>query len=248
MPLMKDLNEDSLHRAQREGRIARPHLILASGSPRRAELLREYGYNFEVIRPPFDEPPPPTRHANPAQWAETVSLQKAESVAALVRACSESPLPRQEDLRPKTPLPLGGRGQDEGVSRHSPNNCWILAGDTVVAIGGRIFGKPADRADAQAILRSLAGTTHRVITGVTLLDAVTGKRLMRHDVTLVTMRPLSDREIADYLDTNAWQGKAGAYGIQDRGDAFVERIDGSFTNVVGFPMELIRRMLDEWTR
>jgi septum formation protein len=189
-----------------------PRLILASGSPRRAELLREYGYNFEVIHPPFDEPPAPIRHANPVEWAETVSFLKAESVAALVK------------------------------------NGWILSGDTVAAIDDRIFGKPADRADAEAILRSLAGTTHRVITGITLLDAATGRRLIRHDITHVTMRSLSDREIADYLDTNAWQGKAGAYGIQDRGDAFVERIDGSFTNVVGFPMELIRRMLEEWTK
>jgi len=189
-----------------------PRLILASASPRRAELLREYGYDFDVISSPVDEPPAPIRHENPAQWAESVSLLKAESVAVLVK------------------------------------NGWILSGDTVAAIGDRIFGKPADRTDAEAILRSLAGTTHYVITGVTLFDAATGRRLIRHDITLVTMRPLSDHEIADYLDTNAWQGKAGAYGIQDRGDAFVERIVGSFTNVVGFPMELIREMLEEWTR
>ncbi|MDO8629514.1 MAG: Maf family protein [Phycisphaerales bacterium] len=188
-----------------------PRLILASASPRRAELLREYGYDFDVISPPADEPPPPGNRTDPVEWAESVSLLKVQSVAALVK------------------------------------NGWILSGDTVAAIGDRIFGKPADRADAETILRSLAGTTHRVITGVTLFDAVAGRRLIRHDITRVTMRSLSDREIADYLDTDAWRGKAGAYGIQDRGDAFVERIDGSFTNVVGFPMELIREMLDQWT-
>lgn len=123
---------------------------------------------------------------------------------------------------------------------------WILAGDTVAALDGRIFGKPADRGEACSILSALAGTTHNVITGVTLLDAATRKRLIRHDVTAVTMKVLSPTDIEVYLDTGAWEGKAGAYGIQDRGDAFVERIDGSFTNVVGFPMKLVAVMLAEW--
>ena len=85
-----------------------------------------------------------------------------------------------------------------------------------------------------------------MITGVTLLDAATGEREIRHVRTGVVMKPLSDRELSDYLATGAWQGKAGAYGIQDYGEAFVERIEGSFTNVVGLPMELVNSMLDEW--
>ncbi len=123
---------------------------------------------------------------------------------------------------------------------------WVLAGDTIVALGDRVFGKPRDRKDAGAILSALAGTTQEVITGVTLLDAATGRRLIRHDSTAVTMRILSDDELTTYLDSGAWEGKAGAYGIQDRGDAFIESIEGSFTNVVGFPMELTVAMLEEW--
>ena len=118
--------------------------------------------------------------------------------------------------------------------------------DTIAALDGCVFGKPADRADAKHILNRLAGTTHEVITGVTLLDAVTGTRQIEHDVTRVTMKALSDDEIEAYLDTGAWEGKAGAYGIQDKGDAFVTRIEGSFSNVVGFPMELISAMLARW--
>ncbi|MEK7732222.1 MAG: Maf family protein, partial [Planctomycetota bacterium] len=125
---------------------------------------------------------------------------------------------------------------------------WVLAADTIAALGGRVFGKPADRDDARRILKSLSGTTHQVITGVTLLDASSGVRLIRHDSTNVIMRRLTDSEIEDYLDSGAWEGKAGAYGIQDKGDAFVERIEGSFTNVVGLPMELVARMLDEFAR
>lgn len=124
----------------------------------------------------------------------------------------------------------------------------ILAADTVAAIGHTIFGKPADREDAARILSALCGSTHDVITGVTLLDAATGRRLVRHDLTRVTMRRMTAPELASYLDSQAWQGKAGAYGIQDHGDEFVTALQGSFTNVVGLPIELLSRMLEEWQR
>lgn len=123
---------------------------------------------------------------------------------------------------------------------------WILSGDTIAALNGRIFGKPVDRADASNILGALAGTTHHVITGVTLLDTATGDCAIRHDTTAVTMRSISPDALSRYLDSGAWKGKAGAFGIQDSGDEFIERIEGSFTNVVGFPMELIRKMLSDW--
>ncbi len=123
---------------------------------------------------------------------------------------------------------------------------WILAGDTVVSVHGAVIGKPADRDDARRILSVLSGTVHEVITGVSLLDAATGKREIAHDITRVTMKKLSPVEIEDYLETEGWRGKAGAYGIQDLADAFVSRIEGSFTNVVGFPMELVQRMLHDW--
>jgi septum formation protein len=119
----------------------------------------------------------------------------------------------------------------------------ILAADTVAAKGDQVFGKPADRADARRILSALGGTRHEVHTGVTLLDARSGGIDTRVDTTVVVMRPLNEGEIEAYLDTGAWVGKAGAYGIQDHGDAFVERIEGSFSNVVGLPMELLKRML-----
>ncbi|MCC7293042.1 MAG: septum formation protein Maf [Phycisphaerales bacterium] len=122
----------------------------------------------------------------------------------------------------------------------------ILGADTVAAIGDRVFGKPVDRADAHHTLASLGGTSHQVITGLTLLDAATGRCDTRTDTTVVVMRRLSEAELEGYLDTGAWEGKAGAYGIQDHGDAFVERIEGSFTNVVGLPMELLAEMLGAW--
>ena len=122
----------------------------------------------------------------------------------------------------------------------------VLAADTVVALEGRLFGKPVDRDDARRIIRSLAGTAHDVITGVTLLDAASNRRAIESDTTVVVMKPLSDEQIETYLDTLAWQGKAGAYGIQDHGDTFVERYEGSFTNVVGLPIDLTIRLLSAW--
>ena len=188
----------------------RCRLILASASPRRPALLREYGYTFEVIEPRLHEPDELAGNPTPEAQAEALSYFKARSAADVV---------------------------NEGI---------ILAADTVVALEDCQFGKPADRDDARRILQALTGTTHTVITGVTLLDAATGERLIQHDSTAVTMKPMTEAEMERYLDTGAWEGKAGAYGIQDRGDAFVERTEGSFTNVVGLPMELVSAMLEKW--
>jgi len=122
----------------------------------------------------------------------------------------------------------------------------VLAGDTVAAVGGDIFGKPSDRDDARRILTAISGKAHKVITALTLMDARSGRTMTCHDTTIVIMRPLSDAQITEYLDTGAWQGKAGAYGIQDHGDEFVDRVEGSFTNVVGLGVELLESMLAAW--
>lgn len=122
----------------------------------------------------------------------------------------------------------------------------ILAADTIAEINGHVIGKPADRDDARRILKRLSNTTHRVVTGVALLDPALRTRLLQHDVSVLRLRQLADSQIEEYLDTDAWIGKAGAYGVQDHGDKFVEQIDGSFSNVVGLPMELLGRMFASW--
>ncbi len=122
----------------------------------------------------------------------------------------------------------------------------ILAADTIAWIDGQIIGKPRDREDARRILKTLSGTTHEVVTGVALVRADHGRRLIEHDATLIRVRKLSDQMIEDYLDTGLWEGKAGAYGIQDGDDPFVETLQGSFSNVVGLPIELIERMFATW--
>ena len=124
----------------------------------------------------------------------------------------------------------------------------VLGADTVAWLNGRVVGKPVDRNDAGRMLRAMSGTTHEVVTGVALVDDRYDRRIIAHDSTTVVVRELSDAEINAYLDTDQWRGKAGGYGIQDVGDDFVERIDGSFSNVVGMPMELLVKVLANWVR
>lgn len=110
----------------------------------------------------------------------------------------------------------------------------VLCADTTVALGRRILGKPADREEAAQFLRSMSGRRHRVITSVCMRH---GDRFWQKDsVSQVKMKTLSDPEITWYLDTNDWQGKAGAYGIQGPASALIPWISGSFTGIVGLPL------------
>ena len=121
---------------------------------------------------------------------------------------------------------------------------YVLGADTIVAKGNRVFGKPVGQDEARQMLGELSGSRHRVITGVALLGPG-GERLIASDVTFITLRAMTPRELDDYIASGEWQGKAGAYAIQETADRFVSAVEGSFTNVVGLPMELLDRMLHE---
>lgn len=116
---------------------------------------------------------------------------------------------------------------------------WILAADTVTRVDGKLLGKPADRTDAERMLRLLSGSTHDVLTGWRLLDTTTGITTGSVECTKLTMRPWTESEILGYLDGGEWEGRCGAYGLEDP-DPFVIRTEGSHSNVVGLPMERIR--------
>lgn len=119
----------------------------------------------------------------------------------------------------------------------------VVGSDTVVDLDGEIIGKADDAAHAEEITRRLFSRPHKVITGVALVCADKDVEIVQADTTIVYPRMLSEAQIAEHIRSGNWQGKAGAYGIQETGDEFVERIDGSFTNVMGLPMELIEKML-----
>lgn len=178
-------------------------LILASGSPRRRELLAQMGYEFEIIVPEVDE------HIDaPAGEAVAIlSRRKAQAVAKQLRS---------------------------GV---------VIASDTLVSLNGRALGKPENEAEAFEMLAALSGNTHEVFTGVTLLNAADGRSSTRSVRTGVRFRRLSDEEIRAYIRTGEPMDKAGAYGIQGGAGAFVEALDGSLENVIGFPVDDVQEML-----
>lgn len=133
------------------------------------------------------------------------------------------------------------------ANRHT--GVWVLGADTIVLCAGRVLGKPMDADDARSMLELQAGTASDVITGVALVrvdESGAVRRIVDHDVTQVWMR--DDRDVREeYVSSGDWAGKAGAYGIQDVGDRLVERFEGSFSNVMGLPVELLARLLARLT-
>ena len=119
----------------------------------------------------------------------------------------------------------------------------VLGVDTAVVLERRIYGKPADAAEAQAMLEALSGKPHEVISGLCLVT--TGWEELRHDVTRVWFRGLTPRDLAHYVASAEWRGRAGAYAIQGLGAALVERIEGDYLNVVGLPGAVLVRLLAE---
>jgi septum formation protein len=126
-----------------------------------------------------------------------------------------------------------------GVAAERP----ALGVDTEVVVEGRVFGKPADASEAEAMLEALAGRTHEVVSGLCLLTP--GWEAVEHEVTRVSFRGLDARDLAAYIGTGEWEGRAGAYAVQGRGAALVERIEGDYLNVVGLPAALLVRLLAE---
>jgi septum formation protein len=179
-----------------------PYVILASASPRRADLLAAAGITFEVRAVEIDERPFDGEAA--ADFVVRIAVDKA-------RAC---------------------RAAADEV---------ILAADTVVVVDGLILGKPVDDADAARMLQRLSGRRHDVLTGVAVRR--NGKVAVEVDSTAVTFAPLSDIDIAWYVASGEPRDKAGAYAVQGLASRFVERIDGSYSNVVGLPVALACRML-----
>ena len=119
----------------------------------------------------------------------------------------------------------------------------IVAADTIVFCGGRVFGKPHSESEAAQMLRTLSGSTHEVFTGVCVRRGE--RESARYDRTAVTFRPLSEDEIARYIATGEPMDKAGAYGAQGKGALFVRTLDGDFFNVMGLPLCLLGEMLKE---
>ncbi|MEE3427793.1 MAG: Maf family protein [Ruminococcus sp.] len=135
------------------------------------------------------------------------------------------------------------RKKAEFISKKYPE-ALVIGSDTTVVTGEKILGKPADKNDAKNMLCLLSGKTHKVITGVSLF--YNGKEKTFSEVTEVVFFNLTDNEIENYLDTDEWSDKAGAYGIQGKAGLFVEKINGDYNNVVGLPVARLNRVLNDF--
>ena len=187
-----------------ENMTIRPKLVLASGSPRRLQLLQQAGIEPE--------------HLSPVNADETP--QKGEAPRSLAKRLS----------REKAELALQNAARSEELQ-----GSYILAADTVVALGRRVLPKAEMLDQASNCLRLLSGRSHRVYTSLTL---VTPKGAMRHRLveTRVRFKRLSREEMEAYLASGEWRGKAGGYAIQGLAGTFVVKLVGSYTNVVGLPL------------
>jgi nucleoside triphosphate pyrophosphatase len=173
-------------------------IVLASESPRRAELLRGLGLPFTIRPAPIDETPHPGE--TPVALAERLARGKAAAAPA-------------------------------------PSPSLVIAADTVVVVAGAILGKPRDRSQACDMLRRLAGRTHEVITGLGLRLVPEETLISEHALSRVTFAPMSEEEIAWYAATGEGLDKAGAYALQGIGALFVAAVEGSYTNVIGLPVD-----------
>ena len=184
--------------------IGRPNLVLASGSPRRLNLINQVGITPDSLRP-SDIDETPKRGELPRSLAIRLAKEKANTALAAVQ--------RDQELA----------------------GAYILAADTVVAVGRRILPKAELLDDAHQCLRLLSGRNHHVYTGVCL---VTPKGVFRQRLieTRVRLKRLSNDDIEAYLAAGEWQGKAGGYAVQGLASAFIVKISGSYSNIVGLPL------------
>lgn len=185
-----------------------PPLVLASASPRRADLLRELGAEFQVV--PSDAPE--IHHEQLTAWevSQINAYRKARAVA----------------------------------KRHP--DALVLGADTLVCLDTALFGKPANLEEAYRMLEQLQGQTHHVVTAICLMHLRERRQRVVAETTAVTFRPLDAPKIRRYLNKVNPLDKAGAYAIQEEGDLIIERIAGSYSNVVGLPVERLQAELEAW--
>jgi septum formation protein len=185
-----------------------PPLILASASPRRAELLQLLKLDFRVV---------------PSAATEILD----------------------EQLSPFEVCQLNARRKARMVAKKNPDSL-VLGADTLVFLDGEIMGKPASRADAERMLTRLQGRTHQVVTGISLIHLRAHRERIFAVGTEVMFHPLDAGQIRDYLAKVNPLDKAGAYAIQEHGDLIISEISGSYSNVVGLPVERLKGEIQSW--
>jgi len=219
------------------------HIVLASASPRRKELLESLGVTFDVMTADVDETLP--KHISPEEAVQVIARRKAETIADVLL---------KEQLQ---------EAHIDEFGQQAVNH-FVIAADTLVVLDGQVYGKPASRSDAVRTLTKLSRRTHQVITGVcvlkikvnaagtrvigerpTLAGTNVSERALFAETTDVMFYALSTPQIEAYVATGEPMDKAGAYGIQERGALLVKGINGDFFNVVGLPVARLMQEVPE---
>jgi nucleoside triphosphate pyrophosphatase len=188
-------------------------LILASASPRRADLLRSAGFEFETIVTDVDEAQ--RRDESPDEYVRRLASDKSAAALAVAEA--------------------------QAVVRPAADDVIVLGADTTVVVDGMILGKPRDDEEAAAMLQQLSGRTHEVLTGISLRSAA--REIGRVETTTVEFAELTAEDVHWYVASGEGRDKAGAYAIQGLASRFIPRISGSYSNVVGLPVATVAQLL-----
>lgn len=190
---------------------AMPFVVLASASPRRRSMFEQAGVRHAVLPASVDDGElGHASHVNPAEWVAALAYLKAASSAQLFIAD-----PKLE---------------------HKPNTL-VIGADTVCVHNGKVLGQPGDRDEAYAMILSMSDAEHEVLTGIAIVDPITGRREIFIDRSVVRVGTIPEHEIVAYLESEQWRGKAGAYNITERLAAgWPIEFDGDETSIVGIPM------------
>lgn len=190
---------------------AMPFVVLASSSPRRRSMFEQVGVRHAVLPASVDDGElGHASHVNPAEWVAALAYLKAASSAQLLIA--------------------------EMQSERAPNTV-VIGADTVCVHNGEVLGQPGDRNEAHAMILSMSDAEHEVLTGIAIIDPITGRREIFIDRSIVRVGAIPESEIVSYLESGQWRGKAGAYNITERLAAgWPIDFDGDETSIVGIPM------------
>jgi len=212
-------------------------LVLASASPRRAELLRAAGFAFDILAVDVDEGVRPGER--PEEYVRRLAMEKsARAMEILVSGpakAASGPAKAGHYVRSSVAPAL------DVVSGSS--RTFVLGADTAVVVEGTILGKPRDDEDAASMLRRLSGRPHAVMTGISLRGPEW--EAGRVETTTVEFSPLSAADVAWYVESGEGRDKAGAYAIQGLASRFIPRVEGSYSNVVGLPIAAVHELLAE---
>jgi septum formation protein len=211
----KDTNKKRKRLTKRDRKVdvgekMKKRIILASGSPRRKDLLTQLGIDFEII---------------PSEYEEDMTIQ----------------------LPPKELVQYLAKGKARDVA-DKYNDALIIGADTFITVNEKIMGKPKDYNEAKEMLKATSNQVVKIHTGVCIINTKNNEEWIDYDLTKIHIKKMSEKDIESYLSKGEWKDKAGAMGIQGNSAPYIQKIEGSYSNAMGFPLEKVSDRLKQWRK